>query len=507
MVPEPVLASTTIPIVTPRVVTGAVTTSAAPVQAVSPRDANAHPPTYPGIPEPGQDLVSLQATVLRLKETVEMMNGTRGDEETDLVGGYLLLQKSTANSSARLEILNQVTANANFAMATRITTLEAEFKNFTGVDPNGTSFSAKMTETLQVYADADEALALRSLNMEAALVMTPGTTASARLNSIESTNVTQGNNITANANAITTLSAQINVGPSSVTARLSNVESVNVTQGNDISAVASRTTNLETTINTPGSGVTARLSTVESVAATANANAATAVVKFGVTGTINGVSGGFTFSGVLKNDNSVAYFMEFEVGTFILRDPSSGAAKTVFSYSSGQFEFNGNVKIHGNLVVTGTINGVKLSDRTIENPKINYNAVSNNSAGSSYLNPGERVTCALTLRPNARALITVMLTDGSASVRASGPSGGYYPVMTCGVYVNGSGFLGNLTALDVLIANNYLGGSSYQFWRAIAPSAAQFVHGPVVDGYHTFQVQNDTGFGCTFAISVAELAV
>jgi hypothetical protein len=42
--------------------------------------------TYPSIPEPGQDVESLQATVLRLKEAVEMLTGQRGPPEAGTVG-------------------------------------------------------------------------------------------------------------------------------------------------------------------------------------------------------------------------------------------------------------------------------------------------------------------------------------------------------------------------------------------------------------------------------------
>ena len=233
-----------------------ITPQSAPQKAASPQDANAIAPKYPAIPEPGQDVVSLQATVVRLKEAVEMMTGTIGGSETDLVGGYLLLQKSTANSSARLEEINQVTANANFAMATHILILDAEFRAITGTDPTGNTLKAHLDEQFLVYADADEALAFRALNMETALQMTSGTTASARLTSIESTNVSQGNVISVHSSQITTLDAQI---------------------------------------NTETIGIAARLQVTSEVAISANSAAQTAVVKFGVPGTINSISGGFTF--------------------------------------------------------------------------------------------------------------------------------------------------------------------------------------------------------------------
>ena len=215
-----------------------------------------------------------------------MMTGTIGGSETDLVGGYLLLQKSTANSSARLEEINQVTANANFAMATHILILDAEFRAITGTDPTGNTLKAHLDEQFLVYADADEALAFRALNMETALQMTSGTTASARLTSIESTNVSQGNVISVHSSQITTLDAQINTETIGIAARLQVTSSVAISANS-----AAQDGNRQV-----------RRSPAPSIA----------------------VSGGFTFQGVLKNDGSVGYFMEFEVDTFILQDPSSG---------------------------------------------------------------------------------------------------------------------------------------------------------------------------------------
>ena len=502
--PEPVLAPTTIPIgrspvVTPMVVQPPVqvaTPAQAPVQAVSPEDANAAVPQYPGIPEPGQDLVSMQATVVRLKEIVEMMTGTRaGGSETDVVGGHLLLQKSSANSSARLEEINQVTANANFAMAARVVILEAEFRNITGEDPNGSTLSAYLEETLQVYTDADEAIALRTLNMESALNMTSGTNVSARLNTIETTNVTQGTDITAVASRTLALETTINTPTTGVTARLSTVESTNVTQGANISANASSITTLNAQINTPGTGIAAELSVTSSVAATAAGNAATALTRFGVYGTINGVSGGFTFSGILKNDGSVSYFMEFEVGTFILRDPSTGVAKQVFVYSAGKFTFTGDVEIHGNLVVNGTV----------INEKIGYQAVSKIAAASAGVSSGGFIGAALTVRQSGRVLVVVTMNDGSASLRASAASGGYYPVTSCNVYQSGA-LIGYLNVVDGLVSNNYLGGSAYSFFMASFPSAVQIVTPELSAGSYYFEVQNATLYTAGFSITVTELS-
>jgi hypothetical protein len=515
-VPEPVLASTTIPIISPRVASiplpQAATPAQAPIQAVSPEDANAAAPAYPGIPEPGQDLVSIQATVARLKEIVEMMTGTRaGGSETDVVGGHLLLQKSSANSSARLEEINQVTANANFAMAAHILILDAEFRNVTGEDPTGTTFKAHLDETLQVYTDADEAIALRTLNMEVALDMTSGTSASARLNTIEQATVTDlPAGISAVALRATYLETELHMNATThLSARLSTIEQATVTDlPAGISAVANRTTDLEVELefNTT-TKVSARLQTVEDVSAHADASGARAELKFGVHGSFGSSTalpaGYFEFSGVYYTDPnstppglpSTTYNMVFAVNNFFIKDPSTAVPKTVFQYSAGKFTFTGDVEINGSLVVNGTI----------INEKIGYQAVSRIAAAAATLNAGGFIGAAVTVRQAGRVLVVVTMNDGSYSFRSSPATGGYYPIVSCGVYQNGTR-IGDLNVVDGLVSNNFSPPSSYGFFMASFPSAVQIVTPELNFGSYYFEVQNATLYTAGFSITVTELS-
>ena len=514
--PEPVLAPTTIPIgrspvVTPMVVQPPVqvaTPAQAPVQAASPEEANAAVPQYPGIPEPGQDLVSIQATVARLKEIVEMMTGTRaGGSETDVVGGHLLLQKSSANSSARLEEINQVTANANFAMAARVVTLEAEFRNVTGENPNGATLSAYLEETLQVYTDADEALALRSLYMEAELEMNPSTHASAKLTEIDTAIVTTlPNSITAVANRTTSLETTINTPTTGLVAKVGVLETATtINLPNSISAVANRTTDLEVELefNTT-TKVSAKLTVMEEATADANALASSAAVKFGVYGSFGASTalpaGYFEFSGVYNQDSitgasSTLYNMVFAVNNFFIKDPSTAVPKTVFAYSAGKFTFTGDVEINGSLVVNGTI----------VNDKIGYQAVSKIAAASAAVGSGGFIGVALTVRQAGRVLVVVTMNDGSASLRGSPSSGGYYPIVNCGVYQSGA-LIGYLNVVDGLVSNSYLGGSAYSFFIASFPSAVQLVTPELNLNSYYFEVQNATPYTCGFSISATELS-
>jgi hypothetical protein len=82
--------------------------------------------------------------------------------------------------------------------------------------------------------------------------------------------------------------------------------------------------------------------------------------------------------------NTDGAYANFEVNQFVIRDPGSGAAATVFDYAGGFFTFTGSVIINGNLVVDGSISTTKYGDLSISTAKlaelvattakINYNA-------------------------------------------------------------------------------------------------------------------------------------
>ena len=146
------------------------------------------------------------------------------------------------------------------------------------------------------------------------------------------------------------------------------------------------------------------------VAAQANALATEASVKFGVYGTINEVTGGFAFGGVLKNDGTVGYYMEFLVDTFLLKDPGLGPnapPKTVFQYFAGQFIFTGDVVIYGNLHVV---------DGTIITDKVDANAITQSLAILAMTLLALPCICALVLGLRYCVIRWVPFTIGATTV-------------------------------------------------------------------------------------------
>jgi hypothetical protein len=154
-------------------------------------------------------------------------------------------------------------------------------------------------------------------------------------------------------------------------------------------------------------------------------------VRFGVNGYINGSTGGFVFTGLLRNDGSVQYNMEFW----------------------------SNVTIYGDLLVTGSINSDKYQ----------YGSISQMVAGNDSQYPGGYTYCGMNVRPWAKVLVTAALTDTTFTRYNSGFTGSvtarYFPITANG------GAIAYLVASDVLCDFQYLGGSAYNFFKVVAPTA------------------------------------
>lgn len=118
-------------------------------------------------------------------------------------------------------------------------------------------------------------------------------------------------------------------------------------------------------------------------------------VRYGVTGTINGATGGFVFTGVQRNDGGATFNMEFL----------------------------SNVTIYGNLLVDGTIGSTKIALGAVSNV---YYGVSNgqqiNVSTSGFIRAGARV---------------VILVFGAPNMPYTGLSGGTPPAVTCTISAAG----------------------------------------------------------------------
>jgi hypothetical protein len=247
-------------------------------------------------------------------------------------------------SLAGIAQTNVAVANAYQAIASISTQIEARFA----------SAQASIIAEQVARADGDSALSAQITTLTATV---DGQTASISAEQI------------ARANGDSALTASITSLTSTVNGHTASISSEAVTRANADSALSSSINSLTTTVN----GHTSTLSTYgQSIDGLS--------VKYGVVGTINGQTGGFIFQGVLKNDGSVTYNMEFD----------------------------SNVTINGDLVVNGTISTSKVAVGAIS-ATTDASSTIGQAATSISVTSGDRIILIVALYDTASALATTRL--------------------------------------------------------------------------------------------------
>jgi hypothetical protein len=277
-------------------------------------------------------------------------------------------------------------------------------------------------------------------------------------------------------------------------------------------ALALRATNLEATLNTTiasinsvdfasvtrDSALSGRLSTAET---TLNGNTASIStlqqsvnglsVRYSVIGNINGVTGGFEFSGIQRDDGGPVYFFDVFAG----------------------------MRVHGSLVVDGTITvnelgagsvgTAKVIDAAVTNPKIIDNACSNHAEAAVALSAGSTASVVITVRANARVSLdaTLQVYDTSSIV---GPSTSIAATARAHfIYVDGA-FADTAYEYDRLVQAQYAGQSGaisvYNFATLAGGSSYTGFFGPLAAGSHTFSIQNNSSGNMRAVIRATEMA-
>jgi len=405
--------------------------------------------SYPSIPDPAMDLGAVLNTVSRLKETVEMMSGQRGDKRFSFPDTLRSVEAKSATSAARFTEQLTVTANSLEAVVTRTTTLEAQMGDAI----------ASIVEEQTARATADTAMASEI------------TTLTATVDSVSAQIVTES---TARANADSALASQI----TTLTATVSSVNSQLVTEST-----------VRANADTAFAG---QLTTVEAKANDATASGQVYLIaesapsgysaSYGWHLTASGASVGMKAMATGGGLGVIAFFAD----QFLLVDPSylGGAPVEVFNYNGVTFNFDVPV--------------------TIRHQEIAANGVSNVAQVSGTVAVGVSIDVDLTVRANANVVIIAMIGDTSGTIYLGGFSTSF-PARAYPVRVDGGG-IGNIYTGDMVVANNYLGGSSYAFYKAVAPSTATFNVTGLSAGTHNFSIEN-TGSGfIAFSLVVIEHA-
>lgn len=228
-------------------------------------------------------------------------------------------------------------------------------------------------------------------------------------------------------------------------------------------AVASVVSSLGTTVGTNTSNIDTITSSLNGVS-----------LKYGVMGSINGQTGGFIFSGILRNDGSVSYNMEF--------------------YS--------NVIIHGTLVVDGTL----ITD------KLTANAISRSYSTSAT---SSSVSQIVSFRAGAQILLDADFSPGAGYTPGVPPSPYIQLFVNSGLvgqaFVGASidtrptGGTGSGSAAGTTVTVSSLSITTTAWWQ-LQYGRIKTIYIAPYTGDYTISAFLTTGNVGTFTISATELA-
>ena len=288
-------------------------------------------------------------------------------------------------------------------------------------DGRYTTIAASVTAEAAARVSGDNALSASitsltsTVNNNTAAISNEATTRanadSALSASISSLQATSSNNAAAisneavtRANADSALSGQITSLTSTVNTNKASLDNEVVARVNGDNALGANIGTLSTTVN----GQTAAIQTL-----TASYNGV--AVKYGVTGYINGQTGGFVFTGVSRNDGAASYLMEITA----------------------------NVIINGNLLVTGSVKNQGLEDYAASNSALATGIKSSGNV-SLRVRRNSRVACFASYSGNtndtaADAFLRITANGNRISSVPIPASGRTFPVTTLTVYPGGAG--------------------------------------------------------------------
>lgn len=371
--------------------------------------------SYPSLLEPSLDVASLQKSILRLNEVVQMITGQRGAAEYSLQEGMLSIRKSLIvqgrEISASITDINETLVSADEALAQRTTIIEAEI---TSARSGEASLLARITEVNLARVNGDVALAQRATNLEVEVV-------TAR------------------------------VGQPSLAARVNAVDLARVTGD---SALATSINTVSTTVGEHSASLTVQQTSIDGIE-----------LKYGVTGFIGGISGGFVLTGAQQVGGGAIFGLEITA----------------------------NVIINGDLLITGTVT----------NPKIGPQAVSNQSGWTGAVGPGGIAYTPLSVRSGASVLVN--FTGSSHGTLAVMSFSGAVVTRGYNIYVDGIPYSTHYS-YDVCAGMVYGGGSSYTFYGTVAPISGGIIVTGLAEGVHGFFVINPTGAFMQMSITATELS-
>lgn len=327
--------------------------------------------------------------------------GSRIDNITAVAGGATAAidSEATARIAADTALANQITSltstvNGNTSAITQEATTRAN------ADSAISATVSSLTSTVNTNKATLDQEAVTRANADSAL--------SASLTSLTSTvNANKASfdtEVATRASADTALSGQITSLTSTVTNNKATLDNEITTRANADAAISSSLSTLTTTVNGNSSSITTLQSSYNGVA-----------IKYGVTGYINGQTGGFVLTGIGKNDGSASYLLEIRA----------------------------NVIIDGNLLVTGSVKNAGLEDYAASNSGL-ATGIKSSGDVSIKVRKNSRVACFASYSSNTNdsasgAFLKITANGNSISSVPLVVSGKILPLTTLTVYPGSSG--------------------------------------------------------------------
>lgn len=353
------------------------------------------------------------------------------------------------------------------------------------------SFAAIEQETV-ARISANEALASVTTSLGARLTNAEGTitgqagaisSLSTSVTSLGGTTTAQGQQITSltarvdatewnlsgQATATSALTTRVTATEGSITSQASQITSLQAsvsTQNGQIAGQATATQQLSTRVSSTEGGISSLSSSLTALSTTQGSHTATLTqygasidgqsVQFGVTGYIDGQTGGFVFRGVRRLDGAVAY----------------------------------SVGIQGDLIVDGTVYGWKLAAQdlivasaqigslVVDHVSIKDNAVTQSVSGGT---DQTTVSVGITTRANSRLTITTVFNGAPGVQIAYNVGPGKHRVLRDGILI-------------AEINNSYAdsGGNNQNARYYLLPTPVVVMDAPGA-GYHVYTSENTNG--------------
>lgn len=189
------------------------------------------------------------------------------------------------------------------------------------------------------------------------------------------------------------------------------------------------------------------------------------LAEYRVVLTLDGITGGYKVVGVQKADGTGPVF------TFVI---------------------DANTEIHGDLLVTGSVDFLQLA----------VGGASNQAANSGSVSSGGSLSVTMTTRAGTR-LIVQFTTSGGTAFGMPITSGHSPIIYSYNATVDGSA-IGNSVGYAQVYDVVYNGGSSYSFSGVPTPIAGTFLVTGLSAGSHTFAVNNPTSTTINMTLTVSE---